>query len=284
MSDYQHAPRKMSADPADRGMRAGSRDARLDVPSALELSRGLSEVLDQLRASHEVQYELIRGIGHDFKSPLASATLLARALTTGQFGPLNADQAEAIATLNTSLGHLMHLADAIYTAASARAQTSAIANETPCDLAQIVHSAVAAHQISADIRGIELTAITPAEAFVRCDDVRLRRMVDNLVSNAVKFTDSGSVELAVQLTGAERVTLTVRDTGIGIPAGDLDEIGTNFRRGTNAQDRPGTGVGIAVVRRLVAEVGGTFELSSTLGVGTVAALTLLGATPSTREA
>ena len=258
-------------DDAQLGEHASKPD--LEIPSALEISRGLEALIEQLRASQADQYELIRGIGHDFKSPLASATLLARALTSGQFGALTNDQAEAVETLAGSLDHLVHLADALYTAAGAYQPGASGFEVEQCNLGEIVAAVAASHRFSADVRHLALEVLPSEVTLMECDPLRLRRMVDNLISNAIKFTDVGTVTISIRRDGTNAV-VTVEDTGIGIPADELYQMGDHFRRATNVGDRPGSGLGIPVVRRLANELGGSLSLTSELGVGSRAELRL----------
>ena len=95
-------------------------------------------------------------------------------------------------------------------------------------------------------------------------------MVDNLVSNAVKFSKQGGI-VTISVTAAEDgARITVRDTGIGIPADEQPQIFSRFFRASTATQRaiPGTGLGLAISRALVEQQGGTIGLSSREGEGT----------------
>jgi signal transduction histidine kinase len=123
---------------------------------------------------------------------------------------------------------------------------------------------------------LELTADSPP--FVRGDARRLTQVVDNLVTNAVKFTDAGgAVTVTVERAG-DAVRLVVADTGVGIPAEEQGQVFSRFFRASTAtrQAIPGTGLGLAISRALVEQHGGTIGLESEQGGGTRVTVTLPG--------
>jgi signal transduction histidine kinase len=122
-------------------------------------------------------------------------------------------------------------------------------------------------------RGVGVAA--PADPVVgRWDRARLERVVDNLVSNAVKYSPGGgAVEVSVVQDGRWAI-LTVRDQGIGIPPGDLHRVFERFARGGNVGGIPGSGVGLAAVRHIAEQHGGTVAVESAEGRGTTVTVRL----------
>ncbi len=113
------------------------------------------------------------------------------------------------------------------------------------------------------------------------DEVRLRQIIFNLMSNAIKFTDRGQVRLAAlseedEETGEERLVIRVADSGIGIPADRVEDIFESFRQvdGGVTRRHGGTGLGLAICRSLARAMGGDVEVASTLGAGSTFTLTL----------
>ncbi len=109
-------------------------------------------------------------------------------------------------------------------------------------------------------------------AFVTGDRMELRRVIANLLGNAIKFTDAGSITIRVSetllpVTGQEGVTIKVEDTGYGIASEDLPQLFERFRQGKNK--RAGSGLGLHLSHRIVETHGGTIEASSELGRGSV---------------
>ncbi len=113
---------------------------------------------------------------------------------------------------------------------------------------------------------------------MRGDSRRLAQVVDNLISNAVKFTSpGGAVTIAVERDG-DALQLVVADTGVGIPADELGQVFSRFFRASTATRHaiPGTGLGLAISRALVEQHGGTIALQSEEGRGTRVTVTLPG--------
>lgn len=155
----------------------------------------------------------------------------------------------------------------------------------PVDLAGLVREAASEQQAATEHHSIRL--VVTDEALVgEWDATRLRRVVDNLLTNALKFSPEGG-EVVVTLgreEAEEKVSavLTVRDFGIGIPADDLPRIFERFSRGSNVVGRiSGTGIGLASARYIVESHGGTIAVESTEGQGTLVSVRLpLGTRPT----
>ncbi|WP_250037463.1 ATP-binding protein [Paractinoplanes maris] len=145
----------------------------------------------------------------------------------------------------------------------------------PVDLTRLVHGVHAALTIPARAKGLECE-LTTEPAWVRGDAVQLERAVRNLLDNAVKFTaPGGRLECRLDCTG-ERAVVTITDTGIGIPADDVPGLFTPFHRAANAMDQAvqGNGLGLAIVRNIVSDHGGTVTVRSELGRGSTFTMTL----------
>lgn len=140
----------------------------------------------------------------------------------------------------------------------------------PLDLVELVSKCVEAARPAAAEKRISIELVADHPRRVRADARRLAQVVDNLVSNALKFTpEEGSVTLTVNGDG-DTVHLAVADTGIGIPADEQGQVFTRFFRSRSATNGaiPGTGLGLAISRALVEQHGGTIELQSAEGQGT----------------
>ncbi|TXN22463.1 ATP-binding protein [Methylobacterium sp. WL9] len=144
----------------------------------------------------------------------------------------------------------------------------------PLALDRLAEEAAAIVRLSAELKGLALRveAAPGLPAFVLGDRDRLRQVLLNLLNNAVKFTASGSVVLAIDATriaGAARLRFAVRDTGIGIPAAKQHLLFARFSQidGTIRREFGGTGLGLAISKRLVELMGGTIGLDSEVGRG-----------------
>jgi signal transduction histidine kinase len=140
----------------------------------------------------------------------------------------------------------------------------------PVDVAELTSRAVEAARPAADDKGVALEVVTDHPPMVQGDQNRLTQVIDNLVSNAVKFTnDGGTVSVSISADGAD-VRLVVADTGIGVPIDEQGQVFSRFFRASTATRLaiPGTGLGLAISRALVEQHGGTITFESQEGEGT----------------
>jgi signal transduction histidine kinase len=146
----------------------------------------------------------------------------------------------------------------------------------PVDVAELTSRAVEAIRPTADDKGVTLDVVTDHPPMVRGDSNRLTQVLDNLVSNAVKFTnDGGTVSVSISAENGD-VRLVVADTGIGVPLEEQGQVFSRFFRASTATRLaiPGTGLGLAISRALVEQHGGTITFVSQEGEGTQVVVTL----------
>lgn len=135
------------------------------------------------------------------------------------------------------------------------------------DLAQVASEVVALRRAEADARGLALELVVPKEPVpARLDRSRLLRIVDCLAGNALKFTEAGSIRVEVDHDG-QWGRVCVRDTGVGIDAAFLPRLFTPFAQEAPGLSHPGVGIGLAVTRHLVEQMGGRIEVESVKGEG-----------------
>ncbi|MEU8342787.1 HAMP domain-containing sensor histidine kinase [Spirillospora sp. NPDC048832] len=233
------------------------------------LGRSFNSMTAQLAASRERQQQLIADAGHELRTPLTSLRtnidLLLRAEATGRDLPpaartnlLTSVKAQML-ELSSLVGDLLELARP--------------AEARPVQQTVALHDAAGRAVERARLRGPGLTIDAAIEPwYVLGDPASLERAVVNLLDNAVKFSPPGGT-VTVALTGGE---LTVRDHGPGIPAGDLPHVFERFWRSPSARSLPGSGLGLSIVARVVAESGGTVALDPAPGGGTLARVHLPG--------
>lgn len=143
----------------------------------------------------------------------------------------------------------------------------------PVDLVQVVRDTVKTFQAQADQAGIILTISTPSTLPGEVDGLVVTQIVDNLVSNALKYGDGQPIHVSLERRDSN-VVLTVRDSGIGISPTDLDRISAPFERAVTRRQQPGFGLGLWVVGRLVDAMGATIACDSAPGQGAVFTVTL----------
>lgn len=143
----------------------------------------------------------------------------------------------------------------------------------PCGISQIVHSTVNSLKISAKSRDLNITAIADRKVMCLANRHMLHSTINNLVQNAVKYTDTGSVALRVVADDKRNeVTFTITDTGIGIPRNMIDRV---FDQGFQVSaDTVGAGMGLYTVRRNLISMGAKWEIESQVDIGTTVCFTL----------
>jgi signal transduction histidine kinase len=164
---------------------------------------------------------------------------------------------------------MVSLIDDLLDVAHLRAGRSLQLNLAPTRLLQVVEQAIERHRLDSDRHTVRLVAA--AEPVGAWDPVRLGRVLDNLLSNAVKYSPGGgTIKVTVGTEGERWAVLRVADHGVGIPPSDVPYVFDRFRRGRNVSGRiAGTGIGLAAVRRIVEQHGGTVAVESEEGRGTV---------------
>ncbi|HEX6061295.1 MAG TPA: sensor histidine kinase [Candidatus Limnocylindria bacterium] len=246
-----------------------------------EVARRTAEVaLEEERALASSEREaFFATLGHDLKSPLATATAIAQLLRhQAARGRLDVTQIESrLASIEGALRRGALRVDELMDLARRDGAEASTLHLEPVDLVALVKAVLHGYQVGSDRHEIVLGPGIDS-LIGEWDRDRIERSVDNLVSNAVKFSPHGGrIEATVteDRSGERRdAVVTVTDQGLGIPPEDHDAIFARFRRGSNATDLPGSGVGLWSVRRIVEQHGGTLTVDSRLGAGSTFTLRL----------
>ncbi len=148
------------------------------------------------------------------------------------------------------------------------------------DLADLADGAMVVLKPAAETAGVSVGLEMDRPMMVEGDRSQLERVLFNLLSNAIKFSHPGHAVTIGGRVKSEQVVLTVQDTGIGVPADELPKLFTRFFRSAadEAHNIPGTGLGLAVVREIIENHGGTVTMESELGVGST--ITVILPSPS----
>ena len=237
----------------------------------------------ELRDVNHAKSDFLAAISHELRTPLTSIVGYLEMLRDGDVGPLLPAQEKMLASINRSTVRLRRLVEDVLTMSKIEARSFKTVLR-PVGLADLVMEAADSVRPDADAKGITLTADRPAEDLMVSGDAdQLDRALANLLSNAVKFTPGGgqvwAVAAAVPAVPPFRqpvAEVTIRDTGIGIPEGDQKRLFEQFFRASNAvrQAIPGTGIGLTIVRSIVANHHGTMDLQSREGEGTTVVIRL----------
>ena len=259
-----------------------ARTLHLFRDGALERQRLESELLQNQAAkemaetSNRVKSEFLANMSHELRTPLNAIIGFSDLMQHKLFGPLSERYEHYALLINESGHHLLNLVSDILDLAKIEAGKFVIMPET-VNLNESIGYCVQLVKRRAEERGIQLTAHLPAAPLMLEADARsCKQIVLNLLANAVKFTrEQGHVAVTAAAAGGS-VTITVSDDGVGIPAHALARIGHAFEQASNdpLQAREGTGLGLALVRALVAEHGGAVRIVSTENVGTTVTVVL----------
>ncbi len=231
------------------------------------LSRHLRTARRRAEAASRSKSEFLANMSHEIRTPLNGIVAMADTLSRARLEPREHEMAEVIRTSGITLERL--LSDILDTA---RIESGQVTIEpTPFHLGEAVRGIAALWQPPADKKGVALTIdIDPAlDGMVQGDPVRIRQVLTNLVSNALKFTAAGSVRLTAARTDGGLVRFTVVDTGVGFDDGQKDRIFGRFQQADGSITRRfgGTGLGLAISRDLAELMGGTLDCHSSPGHG-----------------
>jgi signal transduction histidine kinase len=252
---------------------------RLLIRQNEELERQRRHIEDQnlkLLEAYRVKSEFLATMSHELRTPLNAILGFSQILDSRSQENLNPQQAEMVARILTNGKNLLNLVDDILDLSKLEAQGLSL-TPAPVNLHGLVEATLADLQSLAEGKTLTLECSLELDnPIVVHDEHRLRQVLTNLVSNAIKFSDRGHVRVTVAATTADHILLTVEDTGIGIAAQHLAHIFEAFRQVDQSlrRRRPGTGLGLAIVHSLVTIMGGTISVASQPGQGSTFSLRL----------
>jgi cell cycle sensor histidine kinase DivJ len=231
-----------------------------------------SETVRALRRQLEQRTLFFSGLGHDLKSPLNSVLGFADMMQNEIRGPLPEAYKDYPGLIRESGEVLLRLVDDLL--AYARSEAGALQiDKVPLNLSATTGDVVKAFAPIASRAGVLLELDQDAEVWIEADPQVVRRIWDNLVSNAIKYSQAGGkVVLGVYRSGSGGV-LSVTDDGSGMDAEDLAKIAEPFEQGQNARGRAGTGLGLAMVRTFSDLHGGHTVIRTAPGKGTQVTVT-----------
>jgi signal transduction histidine kinase/DNA-binding NarL/FixJ family response regulator/HPt (histidine-containing phosphotransfer) domain-containing protein len=229
-------------------------------------------------AASRAKSEFLANMSHEIRTPMNGVLGMAELLLATELTPRQRKLAE---TVQRSALSLLTVINDILDFSKVEAGELTL-EEIQLDLRDLIEDTVELLARSAHQKGVELVAMVPPTADTRmCGDPgRLRQILNNLVSNAVKFTERGSVTVALEMLGKDRthhhLRLSVRDTGIGIAPEVLPRLFQAFTQadGSTSRRYGGTGLGLAIVRQLCVLMNGDVAATSEVGVGSTFVVTL----------
>ena len=234
------------------------------------------ETSDRLREVDRLKSEFLANMSHELRTPLNSIIGYSEVLLDGIDGELTEDAIEDVKAIHGSGQHLLYIINDILDLAKIEAQQMQL-DRQPVDVVPFISDVVRAAEVLVKNKPVTLELVTGGEiSQVHADPIRLRQIVWNILSNAVKFTEQGSVKVFVERHNSDEAVIKVVDTGIGMKEEHLPLVFDQFRQvdGSSTRRAGGTGLGLAITRQLVHMHGGEIFAESELGEGTTFWFTL----------
>ncbi len=241
----------------------------INITEELEMFEGLHQRTATAEAVVHAQTMLLATVSHELRNPLHALQGVAELLVSESLPP------RALALASELLAQLTGLTDITQDLLDTAQASAGTVRVRPGRVAlhPLVHEVVRygeAMVAKLDSQAtVHCTIETGVPELVVSDAVRLRQILRNLVGNAIKFTPTGTVELHVSKHDHGVVRFAVKDSGSGIPEGDLERIREPFVTGALAGSQGGAGLGLSIVTRTVAALNGTLDVTSTMGEGSV---------------
>lgn len=260
--------------PADEWMLSALADqAAVAVENARlagEVRLAMEERLRVIEGATSAKDRALSTLAHDIRAPLGAIEGYCGILEAGIHGPVNDRQRETLGHIRTSGRHLLSLLDNVMDMARIDAGVVRL-NREPVRLVDVTRDAMQMLIPAAEAKLQKLTMSEASDVVVDTDHGRLRQVLVNLIGNAVKFTpQDGDITVAVSSCMSDGVAwgeICVRDTGPGIPASEQAAIFEAYYRSAETAHAPGVGLGLAISRALLEQMGGLLHLESEPGTG-----------------
>ena len=227
----------------------------------------LQTTYDELAQMDRLKDEMMQNISHELRTPITFLKSYVDLLLAGQLGPLLPEQEKGLRVVADKTNTLVRLVNDILTLQVVSPETL---NLIPLDLVTIARAAADGVAAAAQQAGLHLSAKLPeTPVIIRGDSLRLSQVFDNLLSNAMRFTDpGGDVQLNI-LPDAAAVRVEVRDTGVGIATDKLRHVFDRFYQvdGVSMRRRGGIGLGLSICKQIVESHGGRMGVESKVGRG-----------------
>ncbi|MCR9097263.1 MAG: ATP-binding protein [bacterium] len=220
----------------------------------------------EVRRVDKVRRDFIANASHELRTPLTSIQGFAETLASGGLGPEDADR--CLETILRNVGRMRDLIDDLMELSRIENQAS-VAELTRVDVVRLTRELLVDLGKRLSSAELEAELVTRSAPDAWCDRSALEHVLENLLTNAIRYTDAGGRIRILIEPKAELLEVTVEDTGIGIPEKSLGRIFERFYRVDASRTRAvgSTGLGLAIVRHLVQAMGGTIRVESELGVG-----------------
>lgn len=236
--------------------------------------RDLEKANEELKSLDKLKSMFIGCMSHELRTPLNSIIGFTGILLMGMAGDLNEEQRYQLNLVKDNAEHLLRLINDILDITKIEADKIELVMEE-FELTSLLNSVYKELKQFADKKHIAFDIIVPEHLFIVSDKLRIKQIVTNLVNNAIKFTEKGSVLLKCE-TKSDQIVISIEDTGRGIPPDKLDFLFQPFSKissGTEGSNE-GTGLGLYISKKLAKRLGGDIEVVSEFKKGSKFSLIL----------
>ncbi len=241
-----------------------------EITARRRAADALAEARDQALVASQLKSQILAKVSHELRTPLGAILGYSEMLFNQVHGPLTGRQQEAAERVIHSANYLTKLVDDLLDQSQLEQGRLRI-HRRPLALEPFLQAIAGAQAVEAERKGLafSLTLAPGLPTHVQADAERVRQILTNLLANAVKFTDTGSISLAVT-NGDGALTFTVSDTGVGVAPEDVAHIYEPFWQAAQdlTRSRDGYGLGLAIVHQLVQLMDGSITLETAAGQGT----------------
>jgi PAS domain S-box-containing protein len=248
-----------------------------DITKRKQMEIDLHEKNVELQHAAQAKNSFLANMSHELRTPLNGIIGFSELLVDGLPGEVNAEQKEYLEDILNSSQHLLQLINDVLDLAKVEAGKMELHPE-PFSLRRAIMQVCSVAQPLVQKKKIEVnTTFTSELDEVTLDEQKLKQILYNLISNAIKFTDEhGRVEIKIALHEVNHFTIAVRDTGIGIKSENIKRLFKEFEQLDEGTTRryQGTGLGLALTRKIVEMQGGTIKVESEYGKGSTFTVTL----------
>jgi signal transduction histidine kinase len=240
-----------------------------------ERNAALVKQRDQLQEMNRLKSEFLANISHELRTPLNAILGYTELIAEEVYGPVTGEQRDGLTGIDESSRNLLTLINQILDLSKVESgkMDMYITEVAMHDVAQAVASET---RVLAKERPYKVAVHAPARVVIKTDHAKVHQVLTNLVANAIKFTEKGSVTVSVVGAPDGGCDITVKDTGIGIRKADQTLIFEEFRQvdGSSTRKFGGTGLGLAIARRFAVLLSGSIAVESEPGKGSIFTLHL----------
>lgn len=242
----------------------------MSIALVTTVQRALNSRLQQALEADKIKSQLLRNVSHELRTPLAAIDGYAQLLDEEAYGPISNEQKDTVQKIRINTTQLQGMVNNLLDGAQIEQGKLSIRYSTFA-IADLVKTTLSALDILAKNKGLQLTSKIEKDVppTLVSDELRLKQILFNLTSNALKFTEKGSVHVRAYMPDRTHWALEVVDTGIGIPAEAQQLIFKSFWQVDSSATRKyrGSGLGLSIVQQLTELMGGKVDVKSELGKG-----------------